>query len=81
MTDMTKARRPAVAKLPAPAHSLGGLAGLAGPPALLWVMAPTAAAVMIFAEVALVALIVLTALFGPECLSERAFRILSWPGR
>ena len=39
-------------------------------------MAPAAALVMLLVEAALTAVIVLAALFGPEHVSQRAFRIL-----
>lgn len=73
MTAMTKTRRPA----PPRGHGVAALAGLAVPTGLLWLTVPPAALTVTLAEVVLAAIIVLTALFGPEHVSDRAFRILS----
>jgi hypothetical protein len=75
---MTKARQLPTAKVPVSARRLTATTGLLGSQALCSAVVPDLAVAVTVVEVSLIGLIVLTALFGPEKLSERAFRILSW---
>lgn len=70
---MTKSRRPTP---PVQARGLATVAGLAVPQGLLWLVAPTAVLTMVLVEITLAVIIVLTALYGPERVSRRAFLML-----
>lgn len=72
---MTKAQHATRANAPIWPRGLAAASGIAIP-AGLWHLAPVAALTLIFIEVAVTMTIVLAALFGPEHVSQRAFRIL-----
>lgn len=57
---------------------IGMLCGAAGAHAGMWLAAPVLATICMMLEVALTATVVLTALFAPEPISDRAFRMLPW---
>jgi hypothetical protein len=72
---MTKPQHATRSTLLIPAHGLAAAAGVAVPTGL-WLVAPTVSLTLLLVEVALTVIIVLAALFGPEHVSQRAFRIL-----
>ncbi|MDF5751755.1 hypothetical protein [Spongiactinospora sp. TRM90649] len=59
----------------------GALLTVAGVHTALWAGAPGLAAALTLLEAALAATVVLTALYAPERLSDRAFRMLPWTAR
>jgi hypothetical protein len=72
---MTKTHPATRAMLHVRSRGLAAAAGVAVPTGL-WLVAPTAALTLLLVEVALTVITVLAALFGPEHVSQRAFRIL-----
>ena len=58
--------------------ALIGLSALIGAPVGIWLLQPVAGAVIVTAEIASVFIVIASALFGSEILSERAFRLLRW---
>jgi hypothetical protein len=75
---MTKPRHQSAAKPQSIVRSLSAAAGFTGPQAVLWILTAKVAAAVTIAEVVLAVTIVLTALFGPEKISHRAFQMISW---
>ncbi|MFF7250150.1 hypothetical protein ACFZBU_40450 [Embleya sp. NPDC008237] len=63
---------------PTTAAAAGTTCTVAGAHATLWLTAPTAAMVLTVPEAALAVTVVLTALYAPDRLSDRAFRLLPW---
>jgi hypothetical protein len=51
---------------------------VAGVHAGLWLAAPTVAGLLLVTEAVLVVVVVVTALYAPERISDRAFRMLPW---
>ncbi|MBA2897752.1 hypothetical protein [Nonomuraea soli] len=51
---------------------------VAGVHASLWLSAPVIAAILTIAEAVLAVMVIVTALYAPERVSDRAFRMLPW---
>jgi len=56
----------------------GVSAGMFGAPAAAWLVTPLLGAMVVGAELAVVLIVVFTALFGSSEISDRAFRLLRW---
>lgn len=68
------------AHTPVPWRPLGAAAASLGTPIGIGVLHPMFGQVIVVIEIVMVLTIILTALFGSQTLSERAFRLLRWVG-
>jgi len=68
------ARRPSALTVP----RAGVSAGAFGAPAAAWLVTPLLGAMVVGSELAVVLIVVFTALFGSSEISDRAFRLLRW---
>lgn len=75
ITAMTKEHRATRVDPQVSPHGLAAVSGIAIPVGL-WHIAPVAALILLLIEATVTMIIMLAALFGPEHVSQRAFRIL-----
>ncbi|MEU6745148.1 hypothetical protein ABZ914_02855 [Spirillospora sp. NPDC046719] len=61
-----------------PATTIGAATTVASAHAALWLAAPWLAITLTLLEAALTVTVVLTALYAPTAISDRAFRMLPW---
>lgn len=75
---MTSPAKPAAGDPPVRGTSFGLAATILAVPTGIALINPNLAAILASAELALLLTILLTAVFAPAPISERAFRLLSW---